>query len=33
MDDNLDQLGQKVFEKINTTIYHDAEEASEIVAS
>jgi glucosamine-6-phosphate deaminase len=33
MDNNLDHLGQKIFEKIDTTIYDDAREASKIVAS
>lgn len=33
MDNNFDQLGQKIFEKVNTTIYHDAKEASIVVAS
>lgn len=33
MDTNFDHPGQKIFEKINTTIYHDAREASEVVAS
>lgn len=33
MDNDFDQLGQKIFEKINTTIYHDAKEASVVVAS
>lgn len=33
MDSNFDQLGQKIFEKVNTTIYHDAKEASVVVAS
>lgn len=33
MDNNFDQLGQKVFEKINTTIFHDSSEASAVVAA
>ncbi len=33
MNNNFDQLGQKVFEKINTTIFHDSSEASKVVAS
>jgi glucosamine-6-phosphate deaminase len=33
MDNNLDHLGQKIFEKIDATIYHDARSASEVVAS
>jgi len=33
MKNNLDYLGQKIFEKIDTVIYEDAKEASVVVAS
>ncbi len=33
MDTKFDQLGQKIFEKVDTVIYHDAEEASKVVAN
>lgn len=33
MDNNFDQLGRKIFEKIDTTIYKDAREASAVVAN
>lgn len=33
MEKSFDTLGQKIFEKIDTTIYEDAKEASQVVAS